>query len=103
MHARVTRYEGAAPDAIEEALQTKKQVLPTEFGQTEGMRGAVFLVDRTKGTIIVISIWHDEDALRASEDDATRLREHVTGPGEAASVEHYEVALMNVAEVGQVD
>ena len=101
MHARVTRYEGAAPEAIEEALQSKKQVLPTQFGQTEGMQGAVFLVDRTTGTIIVISIWHDQDALRASEDAATRLREEVTGPGETASVEHYEVALLNVAEVGQ--
>jgi quinol monooxygenase YgiN len=103
MHARVTRYEGAAPNAIEEALQTKKRVLPTEFGQTEGMQGAVFLVDRTKGTIIVISIWRDEDALQASEDEATRVREEVTGPSETASVEHYEVALMNVAEVGQTE
>jgi quinol monooxygenase YgiN len=103
MHARVTRYEGAAPNAIEEALQAKKGVLPTEFGQTEGMQGAVFLIDREKGTIVVISIWHDEDALRASEDHATRLREEVTGPGETASVEHYEVALMNVAEIGQAD
>ena len=48
MHARVTRYEGAAPNAIEEALQAKKGVLPTEFGQTEGMQGAVFLIDREK-------------------------------------------------------
>src|ERR687897_1176214 len=103
MHARVTRYQGAAPNASEEALQTKKGVLPTEFGQTEGMQGAVFLVDRTKGTIIVISIWHDEDALHASEDEATRVREKVTAPGETASVERYEVAMMNVAEVGQGD
>jgi hypothetical protein len=43
MHARVTRYEGAPPEAIEEALETKKRVLPTEFGQTEDMKGVVFL------------------------------------------------------------
>ena len=41
MHARVTRYEGAAPEAIEATLEAKKGVLPTEFGQTEGMKGAV--------------------------------------------------------------
>ena len=29
MHARVTRYE-VAPENIDENLQTKKQVLPTE-------------------------------------------------------------------------
>ena len=95
MHARMTRYEGADPDAIEEAVQTKKGVLPTEFGQTEGMKGAVFLVDRKSGTIVVISLWDDEGAMQASEGEATRVREEVTGPGETASVERYEVALLS--------
>jgi hypothetical protein len=98
MHARMTRYEGASPDAIEETVQTKKGVLPTEFGQTEDMKGAVFLVDRQSGTVIVISLWKDAEAMRASEDEATRVREEVTGPGETASVERYEVALLNVEQ-----
>ncbi len=102
MHARVTRYEGAAPQAVDEALEAKKKVLPTEFGQTEGMMGAMFLVDRETGTIVVVSLWHSEEDLRASEDEATRVREEVTAPGESASVEHYEVPLVNVAEVGEV-
>src|SRR6187200_2425415 len=100
MHARVTRYEGAAPEAISETLETKKRVLPTEFGQTEGMKGAVFLVDRQKGTVLVISLWEGEEAMRESEDEATRVREEVTGPGETASVERYEVALLNVEQAG---
>jgi hypothetical protein len=98
MHARVTRYEGAPPDAMDEALQTKKHVLPTEPGQTEGMKGVVFLSDRQNGTIVVISLWQDENAMRTSEDEATRVREEVTGPGETASVEHYEVALLEVEQ-----
>jgi quinol monooxygenase YgiN len=102
MHARMTRYEGVAPDAIEEAVQAKKGVLPTEFGQTEGMKGAVFLVDQQQGTIVVISLWRDEEALRASENEATRVREEVTGPGETASVERYEVALLNVEQAGEL-
>ncbi len=100
MHARVTRYEGAAPADIEEALKTKKGVLPTEFGQTEEMKGVVFLVDRESGTIVVISLWQGEEALRASEDEATRVREEVTGPGETASVERYEVELLSVEQAG---
>lgn len=101
MHARVTRYEGAAPADVEEALRTKKQVLPTEFGQTEDMKGVVFLVDRQSGTIVVISLWQGEDALRASEDEATRVREEVTGPGETASVERYEVEFLSVEQAGE--
>jgi len=102
MHARMTRYQGSAPDDIEKALQSKKGVLPTEFGQTEGMKGIAFLVDRQSGTIVVISLWRDEDALHASEDEATRVREDVTGPGEIASVERYEVALLNVEQAGLI-
>ena len=102
MHARMTRYEGAAPEAIEEALQTKKGVLPTEFGQTEGMKGAMFLIDRQTGSIVVISLWEDEEAMRVSEEEATRVREEVTGPGETASVERWEVALLNVEQAGEL-
>jgi hypothetical protein len=100
MHARVTRYEGAAPGDIEENLQTKKRVLPTEFGQTEGMKGTVFLVDRQKGTVVVISLWQDEEMMQVSEKEATRVREEVTGPGETATVERYEVALFEVEQAG---
>lgn len=102
MHARMTRYEGAAPDAIEDSLEAKHGVLPTEFGQTEGMKGVVFLADRQSGAVVVISLWQDEEAMRASEDEATRVREEVTGPGETASVERYEVVRLNVVEAGGV-
>jgi hypothetical protein len=102
MHARVTRYEGAAPEAIDDTLQAKKGVLPTDFGQTEGMKGAMFLIDRQSGTVVIISLWEDEEAMRASEDDATRVREEVMGPGETASVERYEVALLGVEQAGEV-
>ena len=102
MHARVTRYEGGVVETLDENLEAKKGVLPTEFGQTEGMKGTVFLVDRQGGTIVVISLWQDEDALRASEDEATRVRQEVTRPAETASVERYEVALLSVEQAGQV-
>ncbi len=98
MHARLTRYEGGAPDDIEETLQRKKNVLPTEPGQAEGMKGVVFLTDRSSGEVVVISLWEDEDALHASEDEATRVRDEVTEPGESATVLHYEVALLEVEQ-----
>jgi len=101
MHARLTRYEGSSPDGMDEALQTKKHVLPTEPGQTDDMKGVVFLTDRQNGTIVVISLWEDEKAMEASEGEATRVRDEVTGPGETASVEHYEVALLEVVQASQ--
>ena len=98
MFARLTRYEGASPDAIEDALEVKKKVLPTEFGQTEGMKGTMFLVDRDSGTILVLSLWESAEALSASEAEAARLRDEVTGSGETASVDRYEVAIFAVEQ-----
>jgi hypothetical protein len=98
MYARLTRYEGGSPDRVDDALKAKKQVLPSEPGQTEGMHGAIFLADRSNGTIVVISLWNDEQALEASESEATRLREEVTGEGETATVERYEVAQFAVSQ-----
>lgn len=98
MYARMTRYEGGSPDAIEAGLENKKHVLPTEPGQTEGMKGAIFLTGTESGRIVVISLWEDEEALRASEAEAQRLREEVTAEGETVSVEHYEVALLTVEQ-----
>jgi len=98
MHARMTRYEGGSPENLEENLQQKKHVLPTEPGQTEGMKGVIFLTDRASGAITVISLWEDEEALQASEDEAIRVREEVMAPGETASAEHCEVALLEVEQ-----
>ena len=98
MFARITRYEGGSPEGVDEALKVKKHVLPTEPVQTEGMQGAIFLADRGTGTILTISLWEDEDALNASEEDATRLRNEVTAEGETATVERYECAQFSVAQ-----
>jgi heme-degrading monooxygenase HmoA len=98
LFARLTRYEGASPDAIEEALETKKRVLPTEYGQTEGMKGTVFLVDRESGSIVVMSLWESAEAMSASEADAARVRADVMSAGETASVENYEVAIFAVEQ-----
>jgi hypothetical protein len=98
MFARITRYEGGSPDTIDQELERKKHVLPTEPGQTEGMTGAIFCADRGSGTILAISLWEDEEALRASEGMAAVVRAEVTAAGETASVEHYEVAFFEIAQ-----
>jgi len=85
---------------MEENLQRKKHVLPTEPGQTEGMKGVVFLTDRASGSITVISLWEDENALQASEEEAIRVRGEVMEPGESATVQHCEVALLEVEQAG---
>jgi heme-degrading monooxygenase HmoA len=102
MYARVTRYEGGPPEAIDQALEAKRAVLPTRLGQTEGMKGAIFLADRESGEVVVVSLWESQDALRDSEDEAARLRDEVTAENETTSVARYEVALFAVEQAPAV-
>jgi heme-degrading monooxygenase HmoA len=98
VYARLTRYEGGSPEAIDETLEAKRRVLPTEPGQTEGMKGAIFFKGADSGTVLVVSLWEDADAMEASEGEASRLREEVTAQDETATVERYEVALFAVEQ-----
>jgi heme-degrading monooxygenase HmoA len=98
VYARLTRYEGGSPEAIDETLEAKRRVLPTEPGQTEGMKGAIFFKDAQSGTVLVVSLWEDAESLEDSEGEAARLRDEVTAEGETASVERYEVALFAVEQ-----
>lgn len=98
MFARISRYEGGSPQAVDEGLRVKKNVLPTAPGQTEGMKGAIFLADRSSGTILAITLWESEEAMKASDEIASRLRDEVTTGGETASVERYEVDLFAVEQ-----
>jgi hypothetical protein len=98
MLARLTRYEGGDPSKVDEAVEHKKNVLPTEPGQVEGMRGAIFFADRSNGTILTLSLWEDEESLAASEEMANQLREELTAEGETATVETYEVAQLSITQ-----
>ena len=98
MHARITRYEGSSAEELDANLDQKRGVLPTAFGQTEGMKGIIFMGDRESGAVLVVSLWENEDALNASEDEATRVREEVQRPDESTTVERFEVAHLRVEQ-----
>jgi heme-degrading monooxygenase HmoA len=97
VYARVSRFEGH-PDAIDESLrQAREQVLP-QAKQDEGFKGIIALGDRQSGKLLGITFWESEEAMRASEEDANRLREQSAEAGgqQIAGVERYEVDLFEV-------
>jgi heme-degrading monooxygenase HmoA len=59
----------------------------------EGFEGMIALVDRHSGKTLGITFWESEEAMRASEEAANRLREESSEVGgeEIAGVERYEV------------
>jgi hypothetical protein len=92
MHARVTTLTGPA-DNIDAGIENfRTNVVP--FVREDG-EGAILLVDRESGAAIAITLWADEEALRASDERANSLRADVADQmgSQAPTVSRYEVAV----------
>jgi heme-degrading monooxygenase HmoA len=104
MHARMSIFEGR-PDKIDEALrQAREVVLPQAKEMDPGFKGIIALTDRQSGKMVGITFWESEEAMRATEEGANRLREESAeaGEGTVAGVERYEVGLFEVPSPGPV-
>jgi heme-degrading monooxygenase HmoA len=86
------------PQLIDEMLrQVQDQVVP-QARLIDGFKGMIALGDRQSGKTMGITFWENEDAMRASEEAANRLRsESAEAGGHAeAGVERYEVGFFEV-------
>jgi len=98
MYARVTFVPGS-PDAADQGIATfRENVLPA-IGEMGGT-GGLLLIDRASGKAMAITLWPDEEAMRASEERANELRrraaEQMGAAAEEPRVERYEVAVFEV-------
>ena len=95
MHARHTVLQASA-DKIDELVgQLSEAQLPLLKGQ-DGYKGFTVMVDRGSGTVVGISFWESEDALRASEEAGDQARSQAAETGGATAepdVGRYEVVL----------
>jgi hypothetical protein len=94
MHARVTSLSGSPDDVDAGITNFRENVVP--FTREEGGRGALLLVDRSSGSAVAITLWEDEQALRASEEQANVLRADAAeqmGASRQPDVARYEVAV----------
>ncbi|WP_146146052.1 hypothetical protein [Geodermatophilus tzadiensis] len=92
----MTTYEGPAdrPDADE---QTQAGFISRVL-QMDGCEGVIGMVDRHNGRVLTVTLWHDEAALRASEEAADQVRADAAEAGGAAvaDVERFEVTTFEV-------
>lgn len=96
MHARVTTISGSPADADAGIDNFRTNVVP--FAREQG-KGAILLVDRASGEAVAITLWEDEQSLRASEESANALRAGAAdqmGATDAPKVSRYEVAVFEV-------
>jgi heme-degrading monooxygenase HmoA len=92
--ARVSSLEGS-PDRIDESVRRGRDEILPRASQLPGWKGVIGLAARTSGRIKLITLWESEDALRASEEQADRLREQTadTGGQRITGVDRFEVAV----------
>ncbi len=103
MYARLTTIEGA-PDKMDEATRhVQEQTLP-QLQKMDGFKGFVALGDRNSGRLLGVTFWEDEEALQATEQEASGVRSGAAEAvgGTVASVEQYEVVVFEAPSTGPV-
>ncbi len=103
MWVRMSTFRGTPDQSDDEvARQTKvlqEQVLPAAR-QMDGYRGVISLGDRSSGKAVSLTFWESEEAMRASEEAANKLREQAAAAthDEIAGVERFEVYIQETPQ-----
>lgn len=92
MWARVSRFRGP-PDRIDDDIAQTRQAAEA-VAAIPGSRGIYYMVNRESGQTMAVTLWEDEESLRASEEQANKIRQESADQAgqEIAGVERYEVA-----------
>jgi hypothetical protein len=85
---------------MDEALRHVREDILPQLQRMDGSKGLIALGDRQSGTVLGVTLWESEEAMRASEQEADRLREESAEAANQAiaDVERYEVALFEVSD-----
>lgn len=91
MYARATTFE-ARPGSIDDGIAyCRDEVLPM-IRDIDGCIGLSMMVDRTTGRCIATSAWETEEAMRASDQQLTPIRDRAGEIlGAAPEVEEWEI------------
>ena len=97
MFARVHVLQ-TTPQQSDTGLEIVRDQLLPWLRDASGFRGLIRLLDRENGKTLVISLWADEEALKASTDAGERLAAltaQTTGATRLA-IEQYEATFFDV-------
>lgn len=92
MFARVSTITGP-PDRIDDAARSFREHAVPFARQLDGFKGAYWLADRRTGTVLGVTLWESEAAMRASEAAVEPRRAQAARDFGATvqGVEEYEV------------
>lgn len=94
MIARVVAFEGSA-EQLDQAARAMREEVDPRNSKTPGFVESVFLVDRERGSALLVALWEDAKAVETAERKARAEQRkgafEATG-GRRLGVETYEVA-----------
>ncbi len=98
MYARVTMAEAPTDRVGDAGRYMREQVLP-QARRLDGFKGLIALGDRASGRLMSVVFYESEEALRASEEAASRIRGGATEPmgSTVTNVGEYEVFVSEVS------
>lgn len=98
MYGRITFLEGSSEQIDAGTEYVRGTILPAAR-ELDGFRGILSLSDRESGKGLTITLWETEEAMRASEEKANRMRDEAAQAlgGSIAGVERYEVTINELA------
>ena len=96
MFARVTTAQ-VPPEKLDIGEAATRQAA-AKMREQPGSSGALLLVDREHAKLIAVTLWEDQDALRASEEVGSTERHQAAqaSSGQVLDVELYEVLELQI-------
>ena len=96
MHARTTTIQAQTSSIDDGIAHVRDEILPA-VQQLDGCVGMSLLVDRSSGRCIATTAWESEDAMRASADQASQLRNQASDKfgGSIENIDEWEIAVLH--------
>ena len=91
MFARIGTWQGSEEDLARWIARSREQVKP-RIADDPGLVAAYWLVDRSAGKGLIVTLWESEPAMRASEQARQeRQAAMTTNTGAVVTTDRYEV------------
>ncbi|HEV8441139.1 MAG TPA: antibiotic biosynthesis monooxygenase [Methylomirabilota bacterium] len=91
MFARIGSWQGSSEQLERWIVRAREQVKPS-ISQDPGLKAAYWLVDRQAGKGLIVTIWENEEAMRASEEARMQRQAAMAATtGANVTTDRYEV------------
>ena len=91
MFARIGTWQGSNEELSQWIARSREQVKP-DIVKDPGLKAAYWLVDRSAGKGLIVTLWQSEEAMRASEEARARRQAATTRTtGATVTTDRYEI------------